>query len=80
MKHYAVLEAGGTKMVMGMLDKDLNILERISIPTRAPEETMKDMLASFRPRSPAALDTPILGVPRAHASRRSPNAHRGRNG
>lgn len=42
------LEAGGTKMVMGVLDGDGQILKQASCATRLPEETMADVLAFFK--------------------------------
>lgn len=41
------LEAGGTKMVMGVMDESMKILRSSSCPTRMPEETMKDVLSFF---------------------------------
>ena len=45
------IEAGGTKMVCAVAEVDgdgkVEILERISIPTRMPEETFADMIAFF---------------------------------
>ena len=48
MKLYGALEAGGTKMVCAIGDENGNILERISIPTRTPAETMGPMIDFFR--------------------------------
>lgn len=41
------LEAGGTKMVMGVMDENMKILRSSSCPTRMPDETMRDVLAFF---------------------------------
>ena len=45
------IEAGGTKMVCAVAEVDgdgkVEILERMSIPTRMPEETFADMIAFF---------------------------------
>ena len=41
------LEAGGTKMVMGLLDEKGGILRSGNCATRQPEETMQDILAFF---------------------------------
>ena len=41
------LEAGGTKMVMGIMDESMKILRSFSCPTRVPDETMKDVLSFF---------------------------------
>ena len=47
MKLYGALEAGGTKMVCAIGNEQGQILERISIPTRTPAETMPEMIAFF---------------------------------
>ncbi len=41
------LEAGGTKMVMGVLDEGGQVLKKASCPTRLPEETLQDILSFF---------------------------------
>lgn len=48
MHYYGALEAGGTKMVCAVCDENGNILERVSIPTKTPAETMPEMIAFFR--------------------------------
>ena len=55
MKLYGALEAGGTKMVCAVGDENGNILERISIPTRTPEQTMGPMMEFFRGKGIRAL-------------------------
>ena len=55
------LEAGGTKMVMGLSDGEGNIHERASCPTRLPEETMGDILAFFKPHKIDALGIATFG-------------------
>lgn len=45
---FGALEAGGTKMVCAVGNEDGKILERISLPTRTPENTMPEMLAFFQ--------------------------------
>ena len=47
-QHFGALEAGGTKMVLSLLDGEGKMLERMAIPTRTPEETMPEMLGFFR--------------------------------
>lgn len=47
MKRYGALEAGGTKMVLSILDEQGNMLERTAIPTGTPEDTMPPMLDFF---------------------------------
>ena len=44
----AAIEAGGTKFVCAVSDLDLNIIERISIPTTVPEETMEAVRDFFK--------------------------------
>lgn len=41
------IEAGGTKFILAVCDESLKIQHRISIPTRAPEETMTEVFAYF---------------------------------
>lgn len=45
---YAGIEAGGTKMVCAVADKDMNLVERVSIPTTTPDETISRMIDFFR--------------------------------
>lgn len=61
MSLFGALEAGGTKMVCAVGDASGNILERISLPTRSPEETMPDMLNFFRARKLAAVGIGCFG-------------------
>lgn len=61
MKLYGALEAGGTKMVCAIGDENGNILERISIPTRTPAETMGPMIDFFRGRGIRALGIGCFG-------------------
>ena len=61
MKLYGALEAGGTKMVCALGDENGNILERISIPTRTPAETMGPMIDFFRGRGIRALGIGCFG-------------------
>ncbi|XJS11089.1 ROK family protein [Aerococcaceae bacterium WGS1372] len=44
----AAIEAGGTKFVCAVSDEELNIIERISIPTTVPEETMEAVRDFFK--------------------------------
>ncbi len=44
---YGGIEAGGTKFVCAVSDENLNILERVSIKTTVPEETMKEVFEFF---------------------------------
>lgn len=61
MKRFGALEAGGTKMVCAIGDENGNILERISIPTDTPENTMPPMIAFFKERSIDALGIGCFG-------------------
>ncbi len=42
------LEAGGTKMVLGVFDGEGRLLEKTRIPTRTPDKTMPEMIAFFQ--------------------------------
>lgn len=58
---YGALEAGGTKMVMAMIDEGGNQLKRQVIPTRTPEETMPEMIQFFRENKAGALGVGCFG-------------------
>ncbi|GGM39971.1 fructokinase [Paraliobacillus quinghaiensis] len=45
--YYGGIEAGGTKFVCAVSDKDFKIIERVSIPTTAPEETLQHIFEFF---------------------------------
>ena len=47
MKKIGALEAGGTKMVLGIFDEAGKELERLTLPTKTPEETVPQMRAFF---------------------------------
>ena len=61
MKYYGSLEAGGTKMVCAIGDEQGNILERVSIPTLAPETTMPAILDFFKNKNISALGIGCFG-------------------
>lgn len=61
MVHFGALEAGGTKMVLSYLDERGTMLERLSIPTRTPEETMPEMIGFFRAHPVDALGIGCFG-------------------
>ena len=61
MKLYGALEAGGTKMVCAIGDENGNILERVSIPTLTPGETMPPMIEFFRGKGISALGIGCFG-------------------
>ena len=48
MKLYGALEAGGTKMVLAVLDSCGNEISRTTLPTLTPQETLPAMIAFFR--------------------------------
>jgi len=47
MAHYALIEAGGTKFVLGTADEAGNIASRHQIPTTTPQETLDAAVAWF---------------------------------
>ncbi|MGX7263362.1 ROK family protein [Enterococcus crotali] len=47
MEYYGSIEAGGTKFVCAVADEDLQIIERISLPTTLPEETLNQVFEFF---------------------------------
>ena len=55
------LEAGGTKMVLAVGDETGRIIERISIPTRTPAETMPEMISYFKEKEIEALGIGCFG-------------------
>lgn len=61
MKLFGALEAGGTKMVCAIGDENGNILERVSIPTKTPAETMPLMLDFFRNKGLSAIGIGCFG-------------------
>lgn len=61
MTYYGALEAGGTKMVCAICDENGNILERASIPTKTPAETMPPMIDFFRKYPIRALGIGCFG-------------------
>ena len=55
------LEAGGTKMVMGIADENMNILRNTTCSTRLPVETMQDIIAFFAKEPIDALGIASFG-------------------
>lgn len=45
--YYGAIEAGGTKFVCAVADESLHIVERYTIPTTTPEETMTGVVQFF---------------------------------
>lgn len=44
---YGAIEAGGTKFVCAVSDEELNIIEKVTIPTTKPEETFAEVFKLF---------------------------------
>ena len=55
------IEAGGTKFVLAVGNEQGEIIEKISIPTREPEETLKDVLDFFKDKNITALGIGCFG-------------------
>lgn len=55
------LEAGGTKMVMGVYTQEGELIESQSIPTLTPDKTMPVMLAYFKEKDISALGIGSFG-------------------
>jgi fructokinase len=55
------IEAGGTKMVCAVADESGTLIDRISIPTGMPEETIPDMIAYFQKQDIQALGIGCFG-------------------
>lgn len=58
---FGALEAGGTKMVLSIGNENNEITERVSIPTRDPDSTIKEMNDWFGCRGIAALGIGTFG-------------------
>lgn len=46
--YLGAIEAGGTKFVCAIGNEQGQIIERVSIPTTTPEETIKQVVKFFR--------------------------------
>jgi fructokinase len=55
------IEAGGTKFVCGIGNEDGEVIERISIPTTTPEETMRHVVDYFKGKKVDALGVGSFG-------------------
>ncbi len=55
------IEAGGTKMVCAVADETGKLTDRMSVPTRQPEETLKEIAAYFKRYEIAALGIGCFG-------------------
>ncbi len=58
---YGALEAGGTKMVCAVGNENGEILERVSIPTVTPEETLPKLAGFFKGKKIEALGIACFG-------------------
>ena len=58
---YAGLELGGTKMVAGLVDENSRIIDRISIPTQEPDETLEKLNEYFKDKDVASLGIASFG-------------------
>lgn len=47
MAYYGSIEAGGTKFVCAVSDEKLTIIERVTLPTTSPEETLAQVFSFF---------------------------------
>ena len=59
--YYGALEAGGTKMVCAIGDADKNIIDRISIPTGTPDQSLPAMIDYFKKYDISALGIGTFG-------------------
>lgn len=60
------IEAGGTKMVVGILDENLKVLSSKSLPTRSPEETLPEIIDFFKDSGIKALGIGAFGPVDVH--------------
>jgi len=70
MKYYGALEAGGTKMVLSIMDETGKVYQQTKLPTKTPAETMPEMLTFFSAHPVSALG--IGGFGPLNLDRRSP--------
>lgn len=59
--YYGGIEAGGTKFVCAVIDDQEKVVDRISFPTRGPEETLIDVFAFFKKYPIASLGVGSFG-------------------
>ncbi len=55
------LEGGGTKMVLAVGEEDGTVIDRISIPTKTPQETMPAIIEYFKAHMICALGVGFFG-------------------
>ena len=68
---FGAIEAGGTKMVCAILDKNGKIIKESSIPTTIPEETIPQILSFFSSHKISSLGIGTFGPVELH--QQSPN-------
>ena len=68
---FGAIEAGGTKMICAILDKNAKIIKETSIPTTTPEETVKQMISFFSSNKISSLGIGTFGPVDLHLN--SPN-------
>ncbi len=55
------IEAGGTKFICGIVNQQGEVLERISIPTTSPDETMEQVIKYFKTKEFECLGLACFG-------------------
>ena len=58
---FGAIEAGGTKMLCAILDKNAKIIKESTIPTTSPEETTKQILSFFSSHKISSLGIGTFG-------------------
>ena len=61
MKRLGALEAGGTKMVLAVFSPSGDMLDRLTLPTRTPADTMPEMIGYFASKQIDALGIGCFG-------------------
>jgi fructokinase len=62
MKHYAVVEAGGTKFRCAVMNDKKQIIEQCRIATREPKDTLADVLRFFKQQKVKVGEYNALGI------------------
>lgn len=60
-KYFGALEAGGTKIICGIVDSSGKIIDQSTFPTKSPEETIPVLLNYFKKYQMAALGIGTFG-------------------
>ena len=69
--YYGALEAGGTKMVCAIGDENKNIIDRISIPTDTPDQSVPVLIDYFKKHNISSLGIGTFGP--ANVNQNSPS-------